>query len=214
MSKNMPAWRAPGHWQAFLKICPIISVAVMVQIACEGCCPGNFPDQMEKNLLGIYQASAGHPHMHCRCPPRWPCGCFFLKGHWLIIYRASTGHLGVACRCLFKKFRLFFPVKIRWASTGNLQGNWWWPADPSSSLVPCKNWPMPEKLSLCVKSGRWVPHAFSSACKNWPVTVGVPAWCPQRPADFGHYAHRPGTGTTIRANVTGGLLVFDKYAQY
>ena len=42
---------------------PGISVVVMQQVKMQGHRPGNSQDQQEKNLPGIYQASAGHPQI-------------------------------------------------------------------------------------------------------------------------------------------------------
>ena len=92
--------------EGFLNLRQIIAVVVMVQLACVGHGLGNSPHRLDKNLLGIYQTSAGHLQMPPRCPadaPLMPCGCFFPEG----TRRTCTGHLGVACRYLSDKIRSF-----------------------------------------------------------------------------------------------------------
>ena len=67
--------------------------------------PGSSPDQLEKSLLGIYQASVGFRQMLCRYRTDAPVDVFCLEGHQLVIYRASTGHLLSPLDKLFKKLQ-------------------------------------------------------------------------------------------------------------
>ena len=91
-----------GGWPlaVIVKNHPGISVVVMQQFQMQGPWLGNSPDQLEKNLLGIYQASAGPPQMPSICSvdaPHRPLWMFFPReapvDHRKGIYRASGGGL-------------------------------------------------------------------------------------------------------------------------